>query len=229
MDKMQEFVENLLDELSKKYYLDFSTPKLALKGNDELECVFWVMNGVIDLEQCYTYFSMDDTDDYIVDAIKKNLITTLLTIAQTKVMTDQDFVELLFSQPRALDRNTSYELSDAYQTNEGLLTSLQNAAYAISSEITQKERPLDKDKLRQPSHKVATHIVGILFKRWCKESWLRNHAEFPMLDYPQRACLSLNTVNCFASDEDLLEDTNHYDIDLATLQTKIMKALGVKD
>ena len=50
-----------------------------------------------------------------------------------------------------------------------------------------------------------------------------------MLDYPQRACLSLNTVNCFASDEDLLEDTNHYNIDLTTLQTKIMKALGVKE
>lgn len=229
MDKMQELIEKLLNELENKYFINFSTPELELKGNSEVECSFWLMNGSLDLEKCYNYFDLADTDDYVKTTLYKNLITTLLTTAETKRMTDQDFVEILNSQRKDVDRSTSYELSDAYQNNDSLLIGLEDMAYDLNSQITKKEKLLDKDELTKPSGKVATHIVGVFFRRWCKDAWLHNHSAFGMLDYPERACLSLNTINRFAVDKDLLEDTDHYDQDLMKLQEKVMKALGVKD
>lgn len=228
MDHFKELIKNKLDEYEAKSYVGFSDAFLKKDGKT-YECYFYITDEDVNVSKCYIYFDNDDSDDYIINTLRENLVQTLVAIPYVFNFNDENAQALLNGLTRSIPLKQSTSVSDTLANANNFNRACYDLAYMVSGELTRDKSPLPNDKITEPSHKMFPHIVGVLFTRWCKRAWADNHVEYPMLDYPERACLSLNTVNKFAFDEDLLEDTDHYNDDLMKLQDKIMKGLGVKD
>lgn len=143
--------------------------------------------------------------------------------------TDQDFAA-------QLDAKMIHDLND--YTAIDLLQNYRNEWYELSDISYQIKRDYVKNyskmrlKLNKPSTDSIDTLLAALFTNWCKQNWLDNR-DIPFLEYPERACLRLNTIQSFLTDLNckLALDTQTliFDIKDAELQTRIMRGFGTPD
>ena len=84
----------------------------------------------------------------------------------------------------------------------------------------------------KPSTDPIDILLATLFANWCEQKWLNNR-DIPFLEYPERACLRLNTIQSFLTDLNyklaLDNQVLTFDIEDIELQTYIMHGFGTPD
>lgn len=224
----KELINKTLEDIESDHYIKFTTPEYADKGDGAIECSFSILDGESIIEKFYLVFNANDSDEYIKGNLIDNLIVTLLASASTYNVTDQEFKDVFDSKFAREDLSKTYDLADYYDSRQATIHELGQMAYELSNKRAREKKALPSERLTKPSHKIASYYLAKQFKNWCQKWWLSNNSQFAMLDYPERACLSLNNINDFAVDENVLPDNDHWNSNLIKLQNKIMKGLGVK-
>lgn len=143
--------------------------------------------------------------------------------------TDQDFAA-------QLDAKMIHDPND--HTAIDLLQNYRSEWHELSDISYQMKRDYIKNyskmrlKLNKPSTDPIDTLLAALFANWCKQNWLDNR-DIPFLEYPERACLRLNTIQNFLIDLNcklaLDNQTFIFDIKDTELQTRIMRGFGTPD
>lgn len=143
--------------------------------------------------------------------------------------TDQDFAAQL--DAKMIHDPNDYTAIDLLQNYRSEWHELNEISYQIKRDYTKNYSKM-RLKLNKPSTDPIDTLLAALFANWCKQNWLDNR-NIPFLEYPERACLRLNTI------QDFLTDLNYklaldnqaliFDIKDTELQTRIMRGFGTPD
>lgn len=143
--------------------------------------------------------------------------------------TDQDFATQL--DAKMIHESNDYTAIDLLQNYRSEWHELSDISYQIKRDYTKNYSQM-RLKLNKPSTDPIDTLLAALFANWCKQNWLDNR-DIPFLEYPERACLRLNTIQSFLTDLNYkLEIENQaftFDIKDTKLQTRIMRGFGTPD
>lgn len=142
---------------------------------------------------------------------------------------DQDFATQLDAK-RIHDPN-NYTAIDLLQNYRSEWHELSDISYQIKQDYTKNYSKM-RLRLNKPSTDPIDTLLAALFANWCKQNWLDNR-DIPFLEYPERACLRLNTIQNFLTDLNckLALDNQDFTFDIkdTELQTRIMRGFGTPD
>lgn len=143
--------------------------------------------------------------------------------------TDQDFATQL--DAKMIHDSNDYTAIDLLQNYRSEWHELNDISYQIKRDYTKNYSKM-RLKLNKPSTDPIDTLLAALFANWCKQNWLDNR-NIPFLEYPERACLRLNTIRDFLTDLNYkLEIDNQaftFDMKDTELQTHIMRGFGIPD
>ena len=143
--------------------------------------------------------------------------------------TDQDFATQL--DAKMIHDSNDYTAIDLLQNYRSEWHELSDISYQIKQDYTKNYSKM-RLKLNKPSTDPIDTLLAALFTNWCKQKWLDNR-NIPFLEYPERACLRLNTIQSFLTDLDyklaLDNQALIFDIKDTELQTRIMYGFGTPD
>ena len=143
--------------------------------------------------------------------------------------TDQDFAAQL--DAKMIHDPNNYTAVDLLQNYRSEWHELSDISYQIKRDYTKNYSKM-RLKLNKPSTDSIDTLLAALFANWCKQNWLDNR-DIPFLEYPERACLRLNTIQSFLTDLNyklaLDNQTFIFDIKDTELQTRIMRGFGTPD
>lgn len=143
--------------------------------------------------------------------------------------TDQDFATQL--DAKMIHDLNNYTAIDLLQNYRSEWHELNEISYQIKRDYTKNYSKM-RLKLNKPSIDPIDTLLAALFANWCKQNWLDNR-DTSFLEYPERACLRLNTIQDFLTDLNYkLELDNQaftFDIKDTELQTRIMRGFGTPD
>lgn len=143
--------------------------------------------------------------------------------------TDQDFATQL--DAKMIHDSNDYTAVDLLQNYRSEWHELNDISYQIKRDYTKNYSKM-RLKLNKPSIDPIDTLLAALFANWCKQNWLDNR-DTPFLEYPERACLRLNTIQDFLTDLNYkLELDNQaftFDIKDTELQTRIMRGFDTPD
>lgn len=143
--------------------------------------------------------------------------------------TDQDFATQL--DAKMIHDSNDYTAIDLLQNYRSEWHELSDISYQMKRDYTK-----NYSKMRLKLNKLSTDpidtLLAALFANWCKQNWLDNR-NIPFLEYPERACLRLNTIQSFWIDLNyklaLDNQTFIFDMKDTELQTRIMRGFGTPD
>lgn len=145
---------------------------------------------------------------------KEQLINNILVLDLNNLLNDDVVTEYLDSRPKVtLDKDYAVRLMQDMEIDYDYL---QDISYRLAGQVAHDKYPL---KLIKPSKNPLALLMAQDFRKWTKESWLHS-PRHKLLEFPERACLSLNTVQDFLSSNNLV-------FDAIKAQTKIMQGFGV--
>lgn len=143
--------------------------------------------------------------------------------------TDQDFATQL--DAKMIHDPNDYTAVDLLQNYRSEWHELNDISYKIKRDYTKNYSKM-RLKLNKPSTDLIDTLLAALFANWCKQNWLDNR-NIPFLEYPERACLRLNTIQSFSIDLNckltLDNQTFIFNIKDTELQTRIMRGFGTPD
>lgn len=143
--------------------------------------------------------------------------------------TDQDFATQL--DAKMIHDPNDYTAIDLLQNYRSEWHELNDISYQIKRNYTKNYSKM-RLRLNKPSIDPIDTLLAALFASWCKQNWLDNR-NIPFLEYPERACLRLNTVQSFLTDLNcklaLDNQALIFDIKDTKLQTRIMRGFGTPD
>lgn len=143
--------------------------------------------------------------------------------------TDQDFTAQL--DAKMIHDPNDYTAIDLLQNYLSEWHELSDISYQIKQDYTKNYSEM-RLKLNKPSTDPIDTLLAALFASWCKQNWLDNR-DIPFLEYPERACLRLNTIQDFLTDLNykLAPDNQAFIFDMkdTELQTHIMLGFGTPD
>ena len=143
--------------------------------------------------------------------------------------TDQDFATQL--DAKMIHDPNDYTATDLLQNYRSEWHELSDISYQIKRDYTKNYSKM-RLKLNKPSTDSIDTLLAALFANWCKQNWLDNR-DIPFLEYPERACFRLNTVQSFLTDLNckLALDNQAFTFDIkdTELQTRIMRGFGTPD
>lgn len=143
--------------------------------------------------------------------------------------TDQDFATQL--DAKMIHDSNDYTTTDLLQNYRSEWHELNDISYQIKRDYTKNYNKMHL-KLNKPSTDPIDTLLAALFANWCKQNWLDNR-DIPFLEYPEQACLRLNTIQSFLTDLNYkLEIDNQaftFNIKDTELQTRIMRGFGTPD
>ena len=145
---------------------------------------------------------------------KEQLINNILVLDLNNLLNDDVVTAYLNSRPKVtLDNDYAVRFMQDMEIDYDYL---QDISYRLAGQVAHDKYPL---KLIKPSKNSLALLMAQDFKKWTKESWLHS-PRHKLLEFPERACLSLNTVQDFLSSNNLV-------FDAIKAQTKIMQGFGV--
>lgn len=140
--------------------------------------------------------------------------------------TDQDFATQL--DAKMIHDSNDYTAIDLLQNYRSEWYELSDISYQIKRDYTKNYSKMHL-KLNKPSTDPIDTLLAALFANWCKQKWSDNY-DIPFLEYPERACLRLNTIQSFLTDLNyklaLDNQAFIFDIKDTELQTRIMRGFG---
>lgn len=143
--------------------------------------------------------------------------------------TDQDFATQL--DAKMIHDSNDYTAVDLLQNYRSEWHELNDISYQIKRDYTKNYSKM-RLKLNKPSTNPIDTLLAALFANWCKQNWLDNR-NIPFLEYPERACLRLNTIQSFLTDLNykLALDIQAFTFDIkdTEMQTRIMRGFGTPD
>ena len=143
--------------------------------------------------------------------------------------TDQDFTTQL--DAKMIHDLNNYTAIDLLQNYRSEWHELSDISYQIKRDYTKNYSKM-RLKLNKPSTDPIDTLLAALFTNWCKQNWLDNR-NIPFLEYPERACLRLNTIQDFLTDLNcklaLDNQALIFDMKDTELQTHIMRGFGTPD
>lgn len=143
--------------------------------------------------------------------------------------TDQDFATQL--DAKMIHDSNDYTAIDLLQNYRSEWHELNEISYQIKRDYTKNYSKM-RLKLNKPSTDPIDTLLAALFADWCKQKWQDNR-NIPFLEYPERACLRLNTIQSFLIDLNckLALDNQAFTFDIkdTELQTRIMRGFGTPD
>lgn len=143
--------------------------------------------------------------------------------------TDQDFTTQL--DAKMIHDSNDYTAVDLLQNYRNEWYELSDISYQMKRDYTKNYSKM-RLKLNKPSTDPIDTLLAALFANWCKQNWL-NNCNIPFLEYPERACLRLNTIQSFLTDLNYklaLDDQAFiFNIKDTELQTRIMRGFGTPD
>ena len=143
--------------------------------------------------------------------------------------TDQDFATQL--DAKMIHDSNDYTAIDLLQNYRSEWHELSDISYQIKQDYTKNYSKM-RLRLNKPSIDPIDTLLAALFASWCKQNWLDNR-NIPFLEYPERACLRLNTIQSFLTDLDYKLSLDNqaliFDIKDTKLQTRIMRGFGTPD
>ena len=142
---------------------------------------------------------------------------------------DQDFATQL--DAKMIHDPNDYTAIDLLQNYRSEWHELSDISYQIKRNYTKNYSKM-RLRLNKASIDPIDTLLAALFASWCKQNWLDNR-NIPFLEYPERACLRLNTVQSFLTDLNcklaLDNQALIFDIKDTKLQTRIMHGFGTPD
>ena len=145
---------------------------------------------------------------------KEQLINNILVLDLNNLLNDDVVTDYLDSRPKVtLDKDYAVHFMQDMEMDYDYL---QNISYRLAGQVARDKYPL---KLSKPSKNPLAILMAQDFSKWSKESWLHS-PRHKVLEFPEWACLSLNTVQDFLS-------SNNLAFDAIKAQTKIMQGFGV--
>lgn len=145
---------------------------------------------------------------------KEQLINNILVLDLNNLLNDDVVTEYLDSRPKVtLDNDYAVRLMQDMEIDYDYL---QDISYRLAGQVARDKYPLN---LIKPSKNPLALLLAQDFRKWAKESWLHS-PRYKLLEFPERACLNLNTVHDFLS-------ANNLAFDVIKVQTKIMQGFGV--
>lgn len=143
--------------------------------------------------------------------------------------TDQDFATQL--DAKMIYNSNDYTAVDLLQNYRSEWHELSDISYQIKQDYTKNYSKM-RLRLNKPSIDPIDTLLAALFTNWCKQNWLDNR-DIPFLEYPERACLRLNSIQSFLTDLNcklaLDSQVLTFDIKDTELQTRIMRGFGTPD
>lgn len=145
---------------------------------------------------------------------KEHLINNILVLDVNNLLNDDVVTDYLDSRPKVtLDKDYAVRLMQDMEIDYDYL---QDISYRLAGQVARDKYPLN---LIKPSKNPLALLLAQDFRKWAKESWL-HLPRYKLLEFPERACLNLNTVHDFLS-------ANNLAFDVIKVQTKIMQGFGV--
>lgn len=143
--------------------------------------------------------------------------------------TDQGFATQL--DAKMIHDPNNYMAVDLLQNYRSEWHELSDISYQIKRDYIKNYSKM-RLKLNKPSIDPIDTLLAALFASWCKQNWQDNR-NIPFLEYPERACLRLNTIQSFLTDLDyklaLDNQALIFDMKDTELQTHIMHGFGTPD
>lgn len=143
--------------------------------------------------------------------------------------TNQDFATQL--DAKMIHDPNDYTAIDLLQNYRNEWYELSDISYQIKRDYTKNYSKM-RLKMNKPSTDPIDTLLAALFANWCKQNWLDNR-DIPFLEYPERACLRLNTIQSFLTDLNckLAPDNQTFIFYMkdTELQTRIMRGFGAPD
>lgn len=214
-----------LKGVAKRFYLDLSdlhtmgqqiTTKVAIPPLEDAQLVLPVE----------IYVDKNKPEESILQQLSQQIS---LELSYQFLPDDAQIEAVLDAKPRLAYDN--YDAGHAVQEYQRKFNALNQAAYEIKRLWATRYAP------GQPKRKkldIKRQLFAFLFIQWCYEQWKLN-AQLPFLEYPEKACLSLNTISAFNTDLHIQMQDNicqiplKLDIDDEAMQQKVMNGLGVTD
>lgn len=160
--------------------------------------------------------TIPETQD--TNLIAKSIIDSIKTTNLADYVGDEA-VQKELNANNTFDKN--FVISEYYETLKTSYRQNMLLAYYMAQRLAKKNFHLDSD----PSDELLDQLLRQLFSKWCLEKWI-HFSNCHFLEYPERACLSYNTIQAFHLH--LLMNNYDLDLDTKTLQTKIMHSFGVE-
>lgn len=143
--------------------------------------------------------------------------------------TDQDFATQL--DAKMIHDSNDYTAIDLLQNYRSEWHELSDISYQIKRDYTRNYSKM-RLKMNKPSTDPIDTLLAALFANWCKQNWLDNR-NIPFLEYPERACLRINTIQSFLTDLNckltLDNQTFIFNLKDTKLQIRIMRGFGTPD
>lgn len=249
--KLYNKIAPVFNSVIDKYHLDTELTEIKPEikqdiTGDHLHCCIYTEKGI----GCNIYLNLDLVQD-IVDnknvywntryadlnseqkikaEVLKAIASDLNSVNIAQFLTDDDVQQLLDSKLRH-DPDSHLVLNQTMQIKNDV-DYLHSVSYWLYNQYNKLVNPINVRKSLASALKPDEIMLSNEFIDWCYNSYMANKSTQSMLTYPERACLSLNTIEEFITDLNFssVDDENRYTVndvlDEYDIQDKIITGLG---